>query len=506
MEKETSNTQMTYPYDRPGPGQMKSYNHSDKIVKKLRKFNYGIQSIEDLNNINWGKIVALEMSDDGSEGVIFVETENGAFVIKGSSDPAIEYFSYHLLTNLKIKTPQQRILEYSHVDFQTMIIAIDRASYIDPTIKQRVRSRLDRPFIMLMEYIPGYSIGNIGTVKTKAAFDPSFPESRDRLIRMGIIIATDCFLNNSDRIPLIWKNEGNSENLIVKVNSDWTTTTEELRNPENLNLKMSDLYAIDNRPYLYDKVNTTAKANYENYLVTFEKLIFSLFEILKTVKEGKVNPYEVEAKRFEYGSIISTFIYNNTLFDIKPLGELQILLGMVMGFVNFYNFGYDRINEIYKMIALTPKSDWMNIWKDNSKSLKIEMLSELLEIAGKLIRNNDEIIQWVNVITLNSYLLKFEEGIITKLVKDEIKNENCADEYMNYDIALDKKCQDLFGISLDEIKKEKKFEKKQKFLEAEALKKAVKSRVDEAMKKEEELRKNKIKILLQKMLDTKEAK
>jgi len=44
-----------------------------------------------------------------------------------------------------------------------------------------------------MGYIPGVSLTGMGDFRAGAALDPNFPESRDRLIRTGIMIASDCF-------------------------------------------------------------------------------------------------------------------------------------------------------------------------------------------------------------------------------------------------------------------------------------------------------------------------
>jgi len=346
-----------------------------------------------------------------------------------------------------------------------MVKSIDRAAYIDPIIKRRARSRLDRPFVILMEYVPGVLLIGMGSFRARAALDPNFPESRDRLIRTGILIATDCFLNNSDRMPLIWHNDGNSENIIVKMDTGWLTTTEELKNPENLNLKMLDIYAIDTRPYLYNKDNNISSANYDKYMETFEKMLSTLFEVLAQVKDGKINPYEMDAKRFEYASLVSTFIYNYTEFDIKPLGELQLLLGMTVGFANILSFGYERIVEIYKKIALTPKSDWLDVWKDNAKGMKIEMLADLLSLIKKYMRKNEELMGWVNMITLNNYLIKFDE-LIVKKDNGEIEDPSANDEDTG-DSALDKKVKDYFGLSMEDMKKDIEFEQEQEKIKQE---------------------------------------
>lgn len=62
-----------------------------------------------------------------------------------------------------------------------------------------------------MEFIPGLTIGELGTAKASKAFS-----GKERLTKLGITLAFDVFLNNGDRYPLpVWRNDGNCDNLIL---------------------------------------------------------------------------------------------------------------------------------------------------------------------------------------------------------------------------------------------------------------------------------------------------
>jgi len=63
----------------------------------------------------------------------------------------------------------------------------------------KVKSRIDMAFLQVQEFIPGISISGMGPHRAALVFDHVTPESRDRLIRLGIIIAFDTLINNSDR-------------------------------------------------------------------------------------------------------------------------------------------------------------------------------------------------------------------------------------------------------------------------------------------------------------------
>jgi len=103
-----------------------------------------------------------------------------------------------------------------------------------------------------MEYIPGISIVGMGEKRANRAFSHITPESRDRLIRLGMIFSFDAFINNYDRYPFLWDNDGNPDNLILRLNVNYTTKTNDLRDPNSLEIEFERFYALDHRITLID--------------------------------------------------------------------------------------------------------------------------------------------------------------------------------------------------------------------------------------------------------------
>lgn len=63
-----------------------------------------------------------------------------------------------------------------------------------------------------------------------------------------MILGFDTFINNSDRMQMnLWDNDGNPENLILRIETNNIMKTEELRDPENLVSDIEKFYAIDHR-------------------------------------------------------------------------------------------------------------------------------------------------------------------------------------------------------------------------------------------------------------------
>ncbi len=79
-----------------------------------------------------------------------------------------------------------------------------------------IKAFLNRPFIQLQEYVPGYTL-HLLTHRSQVAFDPLSPDSPDRLLTLGKIIAADLIVNNPDRVPSYKWKEGNSGNIMIEV-------------------------------------------------------------------------------------------------------------------------------------------------------------------------------------------------------------------------------------------------------------------------------------------------
>jgi hypothetical protein len=51
-------------------------------------------------------------------------------------------------------------------------------------------------------------------------FNTSYPDTSNRLMNIGKIIAGDLFINNCNRFPLVWddfKEEGNERNILFEI-------------------------------------------------------------------------------------------------------------------------------------------------------------------------------------------------------------------------------------------------------------------------------------------------
>jgi len=82
-----------------------------------------------------------------------------------------------------------------------------------PRERGKSRKLRDRPIISVMEFIPGNNLykSNLNILFGKDALHDA---GKKLLIEVGRILAFDVLINNWDRLPLIWDNVGNTENIL----------------------------------------------------------------------------------------------------------------------------------------------------------------------------------------------------------------------------------------------------------------------------------------------------
>lgn len=66
-----------------------------------------------------------------------------------------------------------------------------------------------------MEMVVGKQLNSLSVNDATRYFCGSTAESIDFLTQLGRLIALDVVLNNWDRVPVLWENDGNWENIIV---------------------------------------------------------------------------------------------------------------------------------------------------------------------------------------------------------------------------------------------------------------------------------------------------
>ena len=88
-------------------------------------FNWACPSLPSLSNIDFSSICSVARSECGSNGVLFIETKEGSFCVKSSSETLVqEYFSYLLFKYCGINIPNMILAPFPSIKINSIFVNI----------------------------------------------------------------------------------------------------------------------------------------------------------------------------------------------------------------------------------------------------------------------------------------------------------------------------------------------------------------------------------------------
>ncbi|KAM3141004.1 hypothetical protein pb186bvf_006805 [Paramecium bursaria] len=316
---------------------------------ELKKFNYLSSSVENLDNIDLTDIQAIQRSDNGARGVIFVETLQGTFVLKASGEVGVNIFVNKLSLELGIKTPQMSYISWFNNDIERIREQMLFASSADQVLHMKLSQQLKTAFIIIMEYIPSVSVAKLYGDE----FYTILNEKRCKQI--GAIVAMDIFLNNNDRYPMpLWNcEEGNIENLLLKINQDNS---------------YEDFYAIDSLVILKAMGNNQFQ---QNTLNKYQDQVRKFFIQLKL---------EIQNDQITLFDQLKQFIHLNTNNRLTSQQITYIAQGLIEQAKIIGQFNPERINQLIDSIRIPYENDWCGTFNTNLDRIHIQFYQEIIEI------------------------------------------------------------------------------------------------------------------------------
>ena len=138
QEQQLINQYKPYPHMRPGPekGSLKKTEIEPDI--KLKDFNFASRPVPSIRNFDWTDIKGVAVSSSGTQGVIFIESNEGSIALKGSSDMAIDFFLYKLAKVLNVTVPNLRMVRWYDKEFKIILDNLQRATFSDEVLGRRV--------------------------------------------------------------------------------------------------------------------------------------------------------------------------------------------------------------------------------------------------------------------------------------------------------------------------------------------------------------------------------
>lgn len=450
-------------------------------------FNWARQTAPSLNTLSFLQIQSVGKSESGAAGVVFIETKEGSICVKACTESiGTEYFSHLLYQQNQIEVPKIIVIPYTSFQWNVIKNTIEIATAKDEVVRRSIKSKLQSPMLLLMEYIPNISITYMGPKKAEIIFGCGDENSINRLINLGKIFAMDTIINNSDRYPIIWENNGNPENLLLKVKTAENTTTKELRDPFNLTMEFSNFIAIDNRVNLLDKKCKYASPNllkYHEKMIEFVKSLLKYLEEIRVSNENSDDLIKIlnskSITQFPHFKRLKKFILKYSFTEIKENSEFLIALGMAICYENLMRTKFKRIENLLECIKKTSEQ-WKDgdfVWAESLNSINLEFIKDIFDLLENTTKDFRNTLDWIHKITKNKYFI------------DEKVDFNCQEIISNSLLVNEtKESKEIFQKIAGDTSKEIDMLKKQRILEDQKYSIEIKMKI----KQEKESRKKRM--------------
>jgi len=270
---------------RPGPSMLTSQHENQEMMARKNitwnKPQFDLTSARlSLDLVEWRKVLAVHCARSSASGVFFASQIHGAFVLKACGDVVSSFFCSKLYRLLSIPTPEVKVIAHYESEFKFMLHSLERVSFHDDTLRYLIRVHMDRPFILLQEYIPAIKLTNMGEKRSDRCFNVAFPDASNRLINMGKMIAADIVVNNPDRFPAIWDNFGNNQNVLFEIKTDEKINDELFRDLDYSGFSYGDATAIDNKCYCIKQDDRRKIQALKEYIQKVEDFLEAIFQDL----------------------------------------------------------------------------------------------------------------------------------------------------------------------------------------------------------------------------------
>eukprot|EP01124_Arcella_intermedia_P023287 TRINITY_DN3667_c0_g1_i1.p1 TRINITY_DN3667_c0_g1~~TRINITY_DN3667_c0_g1_i1.p1 ORF type:complete len:355 (-),score=66.84 TRINITY_DN3667_c0_g1_i1:16-1080(-) len=163
-----------------------------------------------VHQFDWSSVSRLQVSGDGSSGVLFVHNKDGTAVLKATQSEG-DLFANLLMQKCGILVPHTEVITRQSEQWNYIKrIKEDkevRFSFMDISSRRRLDGMVKSQQFHLLELILGESLHCLE--------HPAEVLVDSVIYQLGEISAVDLIINNWDRIPSFWKNQGNSGNMII---------------------------------------------------------------------------------------------------------------------------------------------------------------------------------------------------------------------------------------------------------------------------------------------------
>lgn len=169
----------------------------------------------ELGVTKWAAAKGLLHLAGGSGGVTLLHMPQGVIGVKALMMNAVsEFCAGRVADFLDIPVAKSCVVSMATEEFMHIKQAIrDTPAEIEEHRAIARRSHGRTEFLALLEFIPGFSLQGMEVHKILQGMGPD--ALQDFWCKVGRLVAFDVLINNVDRVPLLWDNEGNTANLML---------------------------------------------------------------------------------------------------------------------------------------------------------------------------------------------------------------------------------------------------------------------------------------------------
>lgn len=226
----------------------------------------------------------------------------------------------------------------------------------DPAQHIRLEKQMNRPFFLIMEYLPKARSFMMPADEMQALFDPSTPVGTRNLRDIGLVLCLDIVTNNSDRLPLIWNNEGQLENLIIS--------------------QAGQIVAIDNSCCSPAPLSPQRTAYFARVVALRDALLDCKTE-RACEQVGRVRSC---LKNYGMPAELIAELGVPSGFDIGERGCIEIAIGLLEGMARFSETLTEHVEQFVQLVHNAPDGyDWLDIYETGRKQCSAEFFNSIID-------------------------------------------------------------------------------------------------------------------------------
>jgi len=195
-----------------------------------------------------------------------------------------------------------------------------------------------------MEYVNGVDLESLSPDLAKETFG-----KESVLKEIGHLLVFDIMINNSDRLPCIWKNDGNLKNVLVS---------------------KGHICPIDHSVFCISE-----PSNFENYIQRVKEYIFGVFG----------QPLVPDKSTSKIRDTILTF----SGMDIGDEGICAIQAGVIECVFRASKITKDDLKNLKITLQNMNKHDWENIWGGGLLCIDVNFMDSILDIFKEAVKSHN---------------------------------------------------------------------------------------------------------------------